>query len=89
MKRVEITIEGGVQGVFFRQGVKEVASGLGLRGVVRNEPDGSVKIVAEGEEDNLQTLINWCRKGTTWAKVKNVQVVWKKTLDEFKNFEIA
>lgn len=88
LKRVEIKITGQVQGVFFRQGVKVEAEGLGLTGWVRNEPDGSVRIVAEGEEEKLQKLAEWTKLGTSWAKVENVEVEWKEVSREFTNFEV-
>lgn len=88
IKRIEIVAIGQVQGVFFRQGVKEVADELGITGWANNEEDGSVKIVAEGEEEGLQKLVEWCRKGTEWARVEKVEVEWGEAKGEFKNFEI-
>lgn len=87
-KRVEIRVSGQVQGVFLRQSVKEEAGRLGLGGWVRNEDDGSVKIVAEGEEGQLQKLAEWCRKGTEWAKVENVEVEWGEARGEFNGFRV-
>ena len=74
MKRVEIIITGSVQGVLFRPGTKAEALRLGLVGWVKNELDGSVRIVAEGPEENLQKLVDWCRKGTKWEKIEDVKV---------------
>ena len=88
MKRAEIIIYGQVQGVFFRQGVKDMAEELGLTGWVSNESDGSVKIVAEGSEKNLQKLMEWCRKGTSWAKVEEVKIERKEANGEFFSFVI-
>lgn len=88
LKRAEIKVTGHVQGVFFRAGVKTEAERLGLNGWVRNEPDGSVKIVAEGEGENLQKLIEWCRKGTKWARVDKVQIEWQNAKEEFTEFAI-
>ena len=88
MKRAEIIIYGQVQGVFFRQGVKDMAEELGLTGWVSNESDGSVKIVAEGSEENLQKLMEWCRKGTSWAKVEEVKIERKEANGEFFSFVI-
>lgn len=83
-----MTITGLIQGVFFRQGVKEQADALGLTGWVRNEPDGSVEIVAEGGEENLQKLSEWCRKGTEWSRVDRIEIEWLEARGEFEGFEI-
>lgn len=88
MKRVEIKVIGQVQGVFFRQGVKAEADRLGITGWVQNEPDGSVRIVAEGEEEKLQKLVDWARVGTEWAKVEKVDVKWEEAAGEFKDFRV-
>ena len=87
-KRVELKITGRVQGVFFRQGLKEEAEKLGIAGWTRNEPDGSVVVVAEDREEELQKLIKWCKKGTEYAKVDNVRVEWEKARGEFERFTI-
>lgn len=88
MKRIEVKVYGGVQGVFFRQGVKDMAEELGLTGWVSNELDGSVKIVAEGEEENLQKLVDWCKKGTNWSKVEDIKFEWQEASGEFSSFAI-
>jgi len=77
-----------VQGVFFREGVRAEAERLGLTGWVRNKEDGSVKVAAEGEEEELQKLIAWCRKGTTGANVTDVLAEWQEARGEFKDFRI-
>jgi len=87
-RRVEIQVIGLVQEVFFRHGVKAEAERLELVGWVRNEPDGSVRAAAEGEEDKLQELIEWCKKGAEWSRVENVEVDWKEAAGEFKGFAI-
>jgi len=58
-----------VQGVFFRASTREKAVELGIKGIVRNEPDGGVYIEAEGGEENLSRFIEWCRHGPAHAKV--------------------
>lgn len=81
-------IYGLIQGVAFRHGVEDLACTLGLTGWVRNKPDGSVKIVAEGEEEKLQKLMEWCRKGTELSRIDEVQVEWGEARGEFEGFEI-
>lgn len=87
-KHIEIKITGQVQGVFFRQAAKEVANTLGLTGWVKNEPDGSVRIVAEGEEEKLQKFAEWCKTGTEYARVENVTVTWQNTIEKLIDFII-
>ncbi len=87
-KRVEITARGRVQGVFFREEVKKAARKLALAGSVKNEADGSAKIIAEGPEDSLQKLITWCHKGSQWSHVQKVEAEWGEAIGEFTKFEI-
>ncbi len=89
LKRVEIKVFGRVQGVFFRDEAYRRAKKLELYGWVKNEKDGSVKIVVEGLEDNLKKLIEWSKRGPLLARVDKIEVKWKKGTGEFKNFEIT
>lgn len=74
LKHYNIYIIGKVQGVFFRSSAKERAIDLGLKGFVRNEVDGSVYVEAEGKEEKLQEFMEWCKKGSSSAKVENVLI---------------
>ena len=74
MKRVIIRVSGKVQGVFYRASAKEEADRLGIRGVVKNEPDGSVLIHAEGDDVVLNEFIAWCKKGPRQANVLSATV---------------
>jgi acylphosphatase len=65
-----------VQGVFFRAGTADEAKKLGLRGWVRNNPDGSVEIVAEGARTQLEKLLEWCIHGPEGAKVSGIEYDW-------------
>ena len=73
-RRVHIVVKGRVQGVFFRASTLERAQELGLRGWVRNRPDGAVEIVAEGSEAAVAGLIEWCHHGPPSARVESVDV---------------
>jgi acylphosphatase len=86
--RVSIIINGQVQGVFFRYKTQQEAHKLSLTGWVKNNGDGSVACMAEGEKDKLEELINWCKKGPDGAEVENVEINWGPYRGEFKGFEI-
>lgn len=87
-KRAELKIYGKVQGVFFRETCRIEARKLGLTGYVRNEPDGTVQIVAEGEDKDLNRMIEWCKYGPDNAEVERVNVQWLKSTGEFSNFGV-
>ncbi|MFA6427061.1 MAG: acylphosphatase [Candidatus Magasanikbacteria bacterium] len=90
MKQLHLTIHGKVQGVFFRETAKEKAEELGLVGYVKNMPDRSVEVVAQGNEDALKKMLEWCRIGTQWAKVEQVDEVWMDVGSaEFGEFKIV
>jgi len=74
MKHLNIKIYGRVQGVFFRDSAKERANKSGIYGFVRNEPDGTVYIEAEGEEENLKKFLDWCHQGPLMALVEKVEL---------------
>ena len=82
-----IIVHGQVQGVWFRAGTKEKADELGLLGWVKNRPEGTVEIHAEGEKLQLERFIVWCRKGTPAANVTSLDIdgVMAK---ELKSFDI-
>jgi acylphosphatase len=62
-----------VQGVFFRADAQRRASSLGLSGWVRNEPDGSVEAVFEGDPERVDSMVGWCRRGPAGAEVESVE----------------
>jgi acylphosphatase len=74
VQRYTIRVEGLVQGVCFRAATCEQARRLGISGFVRNEPDGSVRIEAEGEPSALTQLVAWCHRGPPAAEVSAVTV---------------
>lgn len=74
MKRVRIRVYGRVQMVGFRWSARERAQRLGLTCEAKNEGDGSLTIVAEGEGRALDTFLAWCREGPPLAKVERVEV---------------
>jgi acylphosphatase len=66
-----------VQGVFFRAETRDRAASLKLAGWVRNNPDGSVEAVFEGERDRVESIVEWCRRGPAHAQVENLDVAWE------------
>ena len=74
MKAVQARVSGRVQGVSFRWYTEEQARRLGVTGWVRNEPDGSVLVHAEGDDEAVDALVAWCRSGPSMAHVSNVAV---------------
>jgi acylphosphatase len=74
MKAVQARVSGRVQGVSFRWYTEEQARRLGVVGWVRNEPDGTVLVHAEGEDEAVDALVAWCRQGPAMARVSGVAV---------------
>jgi len=74
--RVHLLVSGRVQGVCFRQSTADTARRLGLRGWVRNLPDGRVEAEAEGDRAAAEALVEWCRRGPPAARVDDLEVRW-------------
>ncbi len=70
--RKRVVVHGDVQGVFFRDSTRRKASSRGVAGWVRNNPDGSVEAVFEGEPDAVQAMVDFCRSGPRGAEVDHV-----------------
>jgi len=87
LQSISITVEGLVQGVFYRQSTKAIAIDTGITGEIKNKPDGTVHIIATGTETQLKHLVKWCNKGPEMALVTNVKVE-KIPLQTFKGFSI-
>mgnify|MGYP001599595852 CR=1 FL=1 len=88
MKRIKIIVHGKVQGVFFRANIRKIASELGLNGYAKNLSDGSVEAVAEGSEERLKRLVEFCRKGPERAEVSKVKVKVSDASGEFDGFKV-
>lgn len=73
--QARIIVTGRVQGVGYRASCAREATRLGLAGSVRNQVDGSVEIVAEGDEAAVAALTEWCRVGPTFARVQSIEVL--------------
>jgi acylphosphatase len=72
--RARIRVTGLVQGVFYRQSTAQEATRLGLSGTVRNLPDGSVEVEAEGQRSAVEALLAFCRRGPPSARVAELEV---------------
>lgn len=87
--RARLFVSGRVQGVFFRAFARDEALRLGLKGWVRNLPDGRVEILAEGDPGRLKELEAWCWQGPPYARVTGVEVRPETVKEgEFTSFEI-
>jgi len=86
-KSVRLYINGAVQGVFFRNFIKENAEKEDVRGFVRNLEDGKVEVFLEGNPDQVNKMIEICKKGPKHAQIRNVEEKEEKFQD-FKNFKV-
>ncbi len=86
---VQLTIRGMVQGVGFRYWCYRRARELALTGWVRNNPDGSVSVAAEGERSVLEEFIRQLKVGPSHASVSDVAVRWTEFTGKFHNFDIT
>jgi acylphosphatase len=86
--RRRVTIYGYVQGVYFRESARRRAELAGIRGWVRNNPDGSVEAVFEGAPKAVERLLAFCERGPRGAVVDRVDVVSEEP-QGLRGFEIA
>ena len=86
---MHIYVSGRVQGVFYRSNTRKKALELGLKGWVRNLPDGRVEAVVEGEENQVDRLIQWCRRGPPSAVVTGLEVEKETPKGEFETFRVS
>ncbi len=87
-KSAKILVQGTVQGVFFRQFIKENADKLQLRGFVRNLENGDVEIIVEGDHEDIGRFIEIVKKGPQYSQIRNVSVEEKKWGGEFSDFRV-
>lgn len=88
MDEVVLTARGRVQGVFFRATVRGWAEDLGVTGVAQNLPDGSVRIVAQGQRRALEELHRRCQAGPPAAAVASCTAVWRAADKRYTDFNI-
>ena len=87
--RAHVIISGRVQGVFFRMNTARAANRFGVYGWVRNTRDGNVEAVFEGEEDRVNTIIEWCNTGDPPARVTGVDLEWEEFTGAYSSFDIT
>ncbi len=87
-RRLYALFHGRVQGVSFRYFVTQQAGRLSLVGWVRNLPDGSVELLAEGPKDRLEALLQVCRVGPPLARVDACEERWEQAQGSCVGFEV-
>lgn len=87
--RRRLIIQGRVQGVWFRDSTRQEARSAGVTGWVKNRRDGGVEVVAEGPEDSVRRLIQWCHHGPPSARVSNVEEIEEEWTGEFSSFDVV
>ncbi len=87
MRRMHLIVHGRVQGVFYRESAMGSARKIGgLTGYVKNLKDGTVEVVAEGEDKKLRELLAACKKGSFQSDVRQVDETYSEATGEFEGF---
>lgn len=86
--RAHLFISGRVQGVFYRSFTEEVARSFGLKGWVRNSPDGRVEAMFEGDRASITEAIKACYQGPPASRVDDIEVQWEDYQDEYPTFSV-
>lgn len=88
MMEIQCTITGKVQRVGFRDFVQNAAANLKLVGLVRNNQDGSVFVLAQGEPESLREFVEYLHEGSSLSKVKGVAVEWGTAVNLYEDFSV-
>ena len=86
-KSVRVYILGTVQGIFFRGFIKENAERYDVKGFTRNLEDGRIEVFLEGNTDNVNKMIEICKKGPRHAQIRKVDLK-QESFQDFKTFKI-
>jgi acylphosphatase len=86
--RAHVYVSGRVQGVFFRSETADRAQRLGINGWVRNLSDGRVEALFEGESEQVEEEIEFCRRGPPGAHVQGLDIRWEDWRGEFRDFKV-
>jgi acylphosphatase len=87
-KRLQALVHGRVQGVSFRYYARQRARAFGLVGWVRNREDGTVEVLAEGQESDLRCFLSWLHAGPSLAHVTRVETEWAPARGDLISFEV-
>jgi acylphosphatase len=87
--RAHVTIAGRVQGVFFRMETQRAANRYCISGWVKNNANGKVEAVFEGDKEKVLEMLKWCRQGSPMARVTGVDVTWETYEGAFGAFNIT
>jgi acylphosphatase len=87
--RLHVLIAGRVQGVFFRASTRDEARARGLKGWVRNLPDGRVEALFEGDRQVLEQMLAWCHLGPPYSYVDHVEIEWQPYRGDLGDFRVV
>ena len=86
-KSIRVYITGNIQGIYFRSFIKENAEKYNVKGFVRNLEDGRVEVFLEGNSEDVNKMVEFCKTGPKHAQVRDIQIKQEKFQD-FKNFKV-
>jgi acylphosphatase len=86
--RAHVFVSGRVQGVFFRSETRYKANRRNVTGWIRNTSDGRVEAIFEGEKEDVERMVDFCRRGPSGARVTKVDIQWENYTGEIKEFRI-
>lgn len=89
MQEIHCIVSGRVQMVLYRDFAQRKARGLGLAGYVKNLPEGTVEVMAQGEHEALESLVAQLQRGPMFSRVDDVHVVWHEPRERFEGFRIV
>ena len=88
IKEIECLVRGRVQGVMYRDFARRQARQRSISGTVQNLSDGSVKVIAQGDEPSLQEFIARLRRGPFLSHIGSIEVLWRAATDQLDGFRI-
>lgn len=88
IKCVQVTFSGHVQGIFFRTFIKDHAINLSIAGYVKNLQTGEVEAMFQGRKENIEQMLQQCKKGPPLASIKEMKVKEGKPKKEFREFKV-
>ena len=89
LRQIECIISGRVQRTLYRDFARRKARHLGLVGMVENLPDGTVHIVAQGDESELHQYLDYLKRGSLLSRVDAIETKWGSVPQAFSDFQIV